>query len=98
MGFAGSLESAIRVGVLLQELSSNDVVRQTDRVLVNWGRVSDSGEDPDPDAELGSHEFKIGVDELLSNILTFQCVFCFNKFRIPSTAELLRAEEERGRS
>lgn len=71
LGFDGSFGSTLNtalVGVTLPRESSDEVVRQTDRVLGNWGRVSGSGDDPDPGVELGSHDFSIGADELLSNI------------------------------
>lgn len=55
--------------MLLPRLSSklNDIVKHTDRVLVNRGKISGSGDDPA--VELGIHEFKIGDEELLNIIL-----------------------------
>lgn len=63
----------------LPGLSSKDVVMQTDRVRVNCvkakDKVSDSGGANTADV-LGSHEFKTGIEELLSSIIIFS-VFYF---------------------
>lgn len=50
-------------------VEANDEVKETDLVPESIGnRASDSGDDS---REVGSHEFKIGVEELLKSIFQY---------------------------